>query len=1102
MSSAGDSQDGLTKKKKKKTGKVFPLGALEKTTTGLKEFFLNKEQDGEKLVAKENTYEFPFSFVSDSTCSSEKHKNLNCTKRQNHGTSADGIDPDIISGPNNPNVANAELIGYFGHLSRSPDPNIKVDVDYLELILKRGADINTADQYGQTVLHEVARTWDPDVAVFLIERGSNVNQSDDFGRTPIHVAAAVDFPEMVSTLLEHGADIEALTVSENKTPLHYAACNDACHSLRLLIKKGASIHARDYKGRTPLQAAAELDRSETAGLLLELGGKASDRDYSGHTVLLLMVTKMPAVAMVGLNQLYRSDRQNRKQHYDLHHLEPPPDKESSTDIEKRTVLQTIVDYNQLDVIMHPVIRRMVEVKWNQFGRTGAYKQLLFNLLFILMWTVLALSLESPFDVEIPSDIWRLVLEACGCLLTIFQIIVELKDYFDSKSAYLKWKKWKINDIEKDFKYCHPRWPQERHYLEQQIDEITHNARSYFSEPWNWFDWFVYISLMCITALHVSDIFIDNDILSQATVNLFAIVVIFIWIRLMKSVRAFQQLGPFIVMLGMVLKDFGTFIFLYGNFYIPYACAFWMIYSNNNGTIPSMSTPDSMMYSLFRITLVDEYEYENMRDLNIVMTYILLVSFFLISSILCINVLIAQLSNTFQRVYDNATAIALMQQTKITLGIEDNLFKGKRKKYWKHIRENCSPLSLFYDDDVVQESGDDLRKMTFHIQDSLLELDEFIRDQHSRAQQDNLTKLHRRMETLEVDQRRVSEKMTSDMKTVKAMLTAVLEKMDKGGGGWDDGGGGGRRRGGSDDDDDEDRQRGHSSRRSRRDNDRDDEDDDHRRGRSGHRSRRDDDCDVDEQEPRSSRGRSRSSRHDRRYDDDADHDDDERGRRSRSGRGSSRGREGEDDRGSGSHIDNNHDYNNRSRSYDRSAGRSRSQQSRRDDYDDDNLGRSGDRSRSRSRRERREDRYDHNRTATGNGGIREKEAGRKSRSAQNPRAQKDHRDRSLSPSWKPAVDDESPPPSARRLSRRPTLMSESLFYLPPSGGDKRMQTYEAENKKERKLRKQREEYLQLKLWNGDTNGQGERSPRDNDYLDEQGRLRNLAELIRMRNSSKN
>ena len=42
-----------------------------------------------------------------------------------------------------------------------------------------------------------------------------------------------------------------------------------------------------------------------------------------------------------------------------------------------------------------------------------------------------------------------------------------------------------------------------------------------------------------------------------------------------------------------------------------ACAFWMMYGNNNGTIPSMNTPDRLAYSLLRITLVDEYEYEVM-----------------------------------------------------------------------------------------------------------------------------------------------------------------------------------------------------------------------------------------------------------------------------------------------------------------------------------------------------------------------------------------------------------------------------------------------------------------------------------------------------------
>ena len=59
---------------------------------------------------------------------------------------------------------------------------------------------------------------------------------------------------------------------------------------------------------------------------------------------------------------------------------------------------------------------------------------------------------------------------------------------------------------------------------------------------NWFDWFVYISLVVIAILHVVDIFVDSPEVSEATQNLFAIVIIFIWIRLMKSVRAFTALG--------------------------------------------------------------------------------------------------------------------------------------------------------------------------------------------------------------------------------------------------------------------------------------------------------------------------------------------------------------------------------------------------------------------------------------------------------------------------------------------------------------------------------------------------------------------------------
>ncbi|XP_071485683.1 uncharacterized protein [Diadema antillarum] len=758
-----------------KVGKVFPLNTIAKKTD--RKHLIGNGTDIDVENGTDLTEELP----RRSSEVVDKFKDVKRNKRPDSAGVTDvGIDANIISGPRNPNVANAELIGYFGHLAMSADPNIAIDLEYLELILRRGADINCTDSYGQTVLHEVARTWDPDVAVFLIERGSGVDQADSFGRTPLHVAAAVNFPEMVEILLDYGADIEYATKGENQTPLHYAARNDACKTLRALIKRGATLRSRDYKGRTPLQVAAELDRSETARLLLESGGTASDTDNSGHSAMQLMVTKMPHVAMKGMDQFFRCDRPSRKQYFDLHLLEPQQDK-SDNIVYARTVLQSIVDFNQLELIVHPVIRKLLDVKWTQFGRFGAYKQLAFNLLFIMVWTVLALTLDAPFKFTLPIDLWRPILKLSGVLLTLFQIFLELKEFFDSKAAFMKWKKWKISDIERDYEYAHPRWPQEKQYLDQQIEGIQDKSPSYFAEAWNGFDWFVYLSLLAVSVLHGVDIFIDSDRVSHTTKDVFSVVIILVWIRLMKSVRAFRSLGPFIVMLGLVLNDFAVFIFLYANFYIPYACSFWMNFGGMrvaNGTIPSMASVDQMMYSLFRITLVDEYEFDLMREEDAIMAYILLVSFLTISAVLCLNVLIAMLSNTFQRIYDNATAIALIQQAKITLAIEDGLFQMTRKNYAEYIREHCSPLSVYYDDDVVSEEGEDLKKATFRIQDSMIELEEFLKEQRNPAHVEGIARLNRKVDMLTEKNNVMFAKMQADMETMQELLKTLIEQQQQ------------------------------------------------------------------------------------------------------------------------------------------------------------------------------------------------------------------------------------------------------------------------------------------------------------------------------------
>lgn len=56
----------------------------------------------------------------------------------------------------------------------------------------------------------------------------------------------------------------------------------------------------------------------------------------------------------------------------------------------------------------------------------------------------------------------------------------------------------------------------------------------------------------------------------------------------------------------------------------------------------------MLYSLYRITLVDEYEFDALVAVDPVMAHLLCGTFLALSAVLCVNLMIALLSDTFQR----------------------------------------------------------------------------------------------------------------------------------------------------------------------------------------------------------------------------------------------------------------------------------------------------------------------------------------------------------------------------------------------------------------------------------------------------------------------
>jgi hypothetical protein len=130
-----------------------------------------------------------------------------------------------------------DLAAYFG---------VKLAVPQL---LKKGADIAAANNYGQTSLHWASKTGHVDVVKLLLEKGADIVAADKYRRTPLHEASITGHVDVVNLLLEKGADLEVAGESR-RTPLFGDSKTGHVDVVKLLLEKGADIEAADKDGKT------------------------------------------------------------------------------------------------------------------------------------------------------------------------------------------------------------------------------------------------------------------------------------------------------------------------------------------------------------------------------------------------------------------------------------------------------------------------------------------------------------------------------------------------------------------------------------------------------------------------------------------------------------------------------------------------------------------------------------------------------------------------------------------------------------------------------------------------------------------------------------
>ena len=104
-------------------------------------------------------------------------------------------------------------------------------------------------------------------------------------------------------------------------------------------------------------------------------------------------------------------------------------------------------------------------------------------------------------------------------------------------------------------------------------------------------------------------------------------------------------------------------------------------------------------------VVDDHNHEELEKAHPTMARLLSGTFIIIVAIVTVNLLIAMLSNTFERHYENAVANAVMQRARTIHLLQKSLRKNQKAKYYDFIRLNGSPEVIW--NDLGRFSGADI-----------------------------------------------------------------------------------------------------------------------------------------------------------------------------------------------------------------------------------------------------------------------------------------------------------------------------------------------------------------------------------------------------------
>lgn len=145
-------------------------------------------------------------------------------------------------------------------------------LDIVELLLKKGADINAVSKMRGSALTAAASHGSEKTVDYLLKKGADVFSLDGYKKDALYWAVNRCDAPVIRRLIRAGADLKKHYVVETVLMFAVQRCTDT-QAIEALIEGGADVNDANQVGNTALDEAERFGRAKTAALLRAKGAR-------------------------------------------------------------------------------------------------------------------------------------------------------------------------------------------------------------------------------------------------------------------------------------------------------------------------------------------------------------------------------------------------------------------------------------------------------------------------------------------------------------------------------------------------------------------------------------------------------------------------------------------------------------------------------------------------------------------------------------------------------------------------------------------------------------------------------------------------------------